>query len=1588
MIRGNGLGSWLNGGVPTQIGTYWGSMSQMLSPGDFDGDGKVDVLYLRVIDATYYTEWVAVTVDPDGDGAAATSVGPGSLNLLTGDYTLSSTDVDELGLTVSRVASSREPADGWLPQGERLTPNQQQVGTDTTGFATDSTATIARSTARGQSSSPDSLEITPTAGNADSYATLGCGSGLCHTMAAGKRYRLTAWIYVPTSTGLNGELANRGLRLVAFYQDGAGLHEVASPKAAWTDGWQELSVDLALPVGMTAAYFRLYNGMAGGSGKKVYYDNISLRELVAPFGPSWRGGVADAVAGSDYTTLEFPEPNLAEVKTVAGGSITFGKSSTGQFFPAPGAEMLTLTMVDANTYDLADVSGTTVRFTKPTGAASFTVTSTWTTEDKSTTSYTYDTTDNRTLVSRVASPAETGVVGCTAAAPTVPGRGCEVLEYVYATATTATSSVWGDIKDQVAAVKLWTWDPAGNGGAGAETAVDVVRYLYDDQRRLREVFDPRLATPLKTLYSYDTAGRATTLTPSGELPWMFDYGTIAAEPGNAGRLHRVRRAALLQGSATVPDGEIASRVVYQVPLTRAAGGPNDMNAAAITTWGQTDLPTDATAIFGPEDDPTVVQAGTTTPGADGYRAATVHYLNASAQEVNTASPHPAGVAGASIDTMQYDKFGNTIWTLQATNRLLALGQLPNAATMLAELNLSSLTTAARSQALATINKYSVDGLDLLETTGPSVKLVLDAALADPDGGGPLPALPSGSTVVGRSHTVNVYDENKPGGAAYHLVTTSTQGAAVAGYPDADTRTTTTGYSAASGGTSGWVLKKPTRITADAGPGGVQAVSNIVYNDQGRTTSSWGIDSNGSDARTSVSIYYTAGTNTVDAACGNKPEWAGQPCVTKKAGPATGHDPARMTTNLPERRVTSYTRWGDVATVTEAVPGTAASRTTTTHYDNAGRVDSVAITSTGDGATQLPATTTEYSPTTGQVTATHAGSATVGKEYDLLGRLYRYTDADGGVTTNEFDRYGKPAKVTDPTGWATFAYDRAAEPRGLLTSVTDSIAGTFRADYSADGQLTTLHYPNGMTRVDTLNANLEPTARVYQRDSDSTVIYSESLVDNSAGELINHTFTGGSRTYTYDRLGRLTAAADTNGTSGCTTRTYAYDNRTNRLARSSFNPATGGACQTTSAATSETHTYDTADRITDTGYTYDAFGRVTTVPGGLTNAYHANDLVASQQLGTSRQTWNLDPNYRIRAFTTDSLIGGNWSNATSKLNHYGDDSDEIRWIIEDTTLGSLTRMVSGPDGDLVATTSATGNIAYQITNLHGDVVTTVDTTLIPSTYQRFDEFGNAAPGQADTRYGWLGGKQRSAEALGDVILMGVRLYLPTTGRFLQTDPVDGGSATAYDYCAADPVNCTDLDGKSLWSAVKSVAKVVAPIAAVAAIIPGPIGAAAAGLSAAAYAVNGQYLQAAMMAATAAAAMVGAGAIGPGLLGTRLATTAGRVVQATKTVTTGRGPGVYIGITSRLKVYVGQSGNIANRFFGPKGHVAQGKFGKLGALLTIKIPVRGGKTAREVVEQRVLDRLGGVTRGYIENVVNPVGGRPELLKTTPMRWHKLW
>lgn len=440
-------------------------------------------------------------------------------------------------------------------------------------------------------------------------------------------------------------------------------------------------------------------------------------------------------------------------------------------------------------------------------------------------------------------------------------------------------------------------------------------------------------------------------------------------------------------------------------------------------------------------------------------------------------------------------------------------------------------------------------------------------------------------------------------------------------------------------------------------------------------------------------------------------------------------------------------------------------------------------------------------------------------------------------------------------------------------------------------------PGGVNLAVAYDPTQTPVSRTYTRASDNTVIASSGVVLNLADQWLTHTTAASTKRYTYDGFGRVSDVQDqTTGTGTCTWRRYGYNDRADRTSLTTTVSSAGGCADPSNpgsaAVSSVGYTYDSADRLVSEtangagAWVYDPLGRITTAPvrgspgARVTNVYYANDKVAQQTIaGVARESWKLDPLQRFGSYTQESWANGAWQQAVTKVNHYDSDSDSPAWIAEDTSLPSnVTRFVDGLDGNMALQTGKTGSRVLQLVDLHGDVMTTVpiqDGQTTPDwtalRQQASDEFGNAtdlttgravatngAPPGKDGRYGWLGGKQRSSDALAGVVLMGARMYDPGTGRFWSVDPEPGGNATAYDYCSGDPVNCSDLDGNSFWSFVKKSVKVVAKVAEVAsAVVPGPVGAGLSALSAGAYAATGNKKKALEMALFTGAALVGAG-----------------------------------------------------------------------------------------------------------------------------------
>jgi RHS repeat-associated protein len=133
------------------------------------------------------------------------------------------------------------------------------------------------------------------------------------------------------------------------------------------------------------------------------------------------------------------------------------------------------------------------------------------------------------------------------------------------------------------------------------------------------------------------------------------------------------------------------------------------------------------------------------------------------------------------------------------------------------------------------------------------------------------------------------------------------------------------------------------------------------------------------------------------------------------------------------------------------------------------------------------------------------------------------------------------------------------------------------------------------------------------------------------------------------------------------------------------------------------------------------------------------------------------------------------------------------------------------------TNGNANPTWQYPNIHGDILFQADQSGNKTTSNfLYDPYGQPLAGHPDDLtgnfdYGWLGSKQRGTELEGslNIIEMGARQYSPLLGRFLEVDPIEGGSANDYDYVDGDPINGRDFDGtRSLFSAIAGIVNQVA------------------------------------------------------------------------------------------------------------------------------------------------------------------------------------
>jgi RHS repeat-associated protein len=1121
---------------------------------------------------------------------------------------------------------------------------------------------------------------------------------------------------------------------------------------------------------------------------RTYNSRVTSSMPLGPFGVStWTLGV-DVAGASSYAGLRESTDGNGDVEVVlTDGSKIWFEARPTSFLPEPGFEDLTLYPKEpapagsgclGNVYRLADVDGNETSFERQGGEWVVCKVRQAGQSDQATTSrFAYESgPDGKPRVKKVAAPAPTGS-SCLSSIT----AGCRVLEFIYGSS--------GPESGRLTAVKFHSIETV----TGGET---VVQYEYTSDGKLAAAFDSRISPALRETYTYTPVygHRLETINPPGEAGWKLIYQPLSSWDFSNGRLSAVER----------PAGGAKTSVFYRLPVT-GVSARYELGANAVATWGQTEPPTDATAI---------VPATEPSPSASSPKA-TVYYLDPAGRLVNTVLPRASNTqTNFEATTAEYDEHDNVIRELSAANRRKALAMGGDTA-----------TTAARARLYDTQRTYSPDGLELQLELGPLHEV----------------QLPSGTVAQARARTATSYGCNEQEPKA-HLPTRTETGAQLTDLSIVDVRVSTIEYECA--------LRQPKRTVTD--PDGLGLTHAIKYDlgtglpTETRMPSNPDVNTAG-DASTTRTMYYTDGPHPVDSACGNHAEWWNLPCKTRPAAqPNTPGLP-----NLPETTYT-YNRFQQVTAATERV-GTI-TRTTATTYDSAGRKTGESVSTTGGtrglvGGYGLEegsgSSVADGSGSGNNGTITGASWTTSGHDgkalsFDGVDDRVRVPHAaslaqagavtlESWVNPSAFPGSGLPATLIrkddqyqllinsvgavkfriwkNPGGQQELASPNGVVPVGQWHHVAATwdgatfkiyVDGVERASAALTGTPETstdaLYLGASYGSADWFNGRLDEV-RVYNRALTPAEIQADRDTPLAAG-------TGDDTdnwSYSYDNAGRLTQVTDRPANLGCTTRSYGFNANSNRLTRTTRLPAAGGACDTSSAGQVQSSAYDAADRLTSSGVAYDPFGRMTTVPashsggGALTTSYYANDMVREQTQDGVTKSWLLDPTgSRYRA----TIPNG----PAQEILHYADDSDSPAWTaqMDGTTEQYWTRNVEGIDSDLAAIYDSRSGAELQLTNLHGDIIATTSTSPSatgPLATIAADEFGN--PKQTSgRRYGWLGGKQRRTALPSGVVQMGVRSYVPEMGRFASVDPVPTGSANAYDYANADPINQLDLDGRQV------------------------------------------------------------------------------------------------------------------------------------------------------------------------------------------------
>ena len=328
------------------------------------------------------------------------------------------------------------------------------------------------------------------------------------------------------------------------------------------------------------------------------------------------------------------------------------------------------------------------------------------------------------------------------------------------------------------------------------------------------------------------------------------------------------------------------------------------------------------------------------------------------------------------------------------------------------------------------------------------------------------------------------------------------------------------------------------------------------------------------------------------------------------------------------------------------------------------------------------------------------------------------------------------------------------------------------------------------RVASLSYTLTPTS-----GSASTLRSGIQYQYNANGQITAITENGKTNSFEYDGLGRLTRENDEDRN---ITICYNYDSNGNILSKVEY-PYTTGAL--TSATRTVPYTYATSwgDQL----LTYN--GGATIVYDQIGNPVSYNGYSFTWQKGRQLASATKNGNTYTFDYNADGLR--TWKSKGNQSTQYIYASGLLVYQTDGTNTLTFTY---DPDG-IALGVHLNDTDYYYLYNAQGDVIALYDSTGTIVTEYVYDSWGKllSTTGSAASTIGTLNPiRYRGYFYDTDLgfYLLETRYYDPETGRFINADGVvdNKGVETTnlYSYCANDPINNKDEDGKGVVGALIS------------------------------------------------------------------------------------------------------------------------------------------------------------------------------------------